>query len=202
MRQVVLANGTVANVNQGTHPDLYFALRGGGNNFGIVTRFDLEVYRYGSIWGGTSAFLLEDLEERRSALCLEDQFEWTFQSIMIHVAKTLQRVACRLGFGTQSTKVIDAFVGMASDEQTDASAHMYAFFTWLPVQKVYLAGATIIYSRPEVNPSVFHNFTSLKALYTTNRQANMSDFAAEVEKQNPPGLRSVHQQSTPIRKII
>jgi hypothetical protein len=91
---------------------------------------------------------------------------------------------------------------MASDEQTDASAHMYAFFTRLPVQKVYLAGATIIYSRPEVNPSVFHNFTSLKALYTTNRQANMSDFAAEVEKQNPPGLRSVHQQSTPIRKII
>ncbi|KAL8825679.1 MAG: hypothetical protein Q9191_004268, partial [Dirinaria sp. TL-2023a] len=43
---VVLANGRIYNVNQTANPDLYFALRGGGNNFGIVTRFD------GNLWGG------------------------------------------------------------------------------------------------------------------------------------------------------
>ena len=189
LRQVVLANGTIINVSQKTYPDLYFALRGGGNNFGIVTRFDLEAYRYGLLWGGTNVFLLKDLEERRSALGLHDKLQWTFQSIMMHMAKTLQRVACLLGYGTQSTDLINTFVQLASDEQTDASAHMYTFLSWLPAQKAYLSGAAILYSKPEENPPVFHNFTSLKTLYTTNRLANMSDFVSEVEKQNPSGQR-------------
>lgn len=189
MLQVVLPNGTIANVNQVTHPDLYFALRGGGNNFGIVTRFDLEAYRYGLLWGGTIAVTLEDLEERRSALGLRDKLQWTIPSIVMHLTKTIQRAACILGFGTKSTDMINAFVQMASNEQTDASAHMYTFLSWLPVQKVYLSGATILYSRPEENPQVFRNFTSLKSIYKTNRLANMSDFTSEVEKQNPVGMR-------------
>jgi hypothetical protein len=40
------------NVNESSHPDLYFALRGGGNNFGIATRFDLDTFAQGDIWGG------------------------------------------------------------------------------------------------------------------------------------------------------
>jgi hypothetical protein len=40
-------------VNQNSYPDLYFALRGGGNNFGIVTRFDLYAYPQGLMWGGS-----------------------------------------------------------------------------------------------------------------------------------------------------
>ena len=46
---MVLANGQIANVNQQSNPDLYFALRGGGNNFGIVTRFDLETFSQGKM---------------------------------------------------------------------------------------------------------------------------------------------------------
>ncbi|KAL8846137.1 MAG: hypothetical protein Q9221_008754 [Calogaya cf. arnoldii] len=52
--QIVLANGHIRNVNQKSNPDLYFALRGGGNNFGIVTRFDLETFPQGLMWGGTT----------------------------------------------------------------------------------------------------------------------------------------------------
>ncbi|KAG4030442.1 hypothetical protein MFRU_012g01760 [Monilinia fructicola] len=51
--QVVLANGTIREVNQASFPDLYWALRGGGNNFGIVTRFDLASFEQGDMWGGT-----------------------------------------------------------------------------------------------------------------------------------------------------
>lgn len=50
--QVVLADGSVRNVNERSNPDLYFALRGGGNNFGIVTRFDLASFEQGKMWGG------------------------------------------------------------------------------------------------------------------------------------------------------
>jgi len=138
-----------------------------------------------------TVFLLEDLEERRSALGLRDHLQWSLQSITFQLTKTIQQAACRLGFGTKSADVIDVFVRMASDEQTDPSAHIYAFLSWIPVQRVYLAGTNVLYSKPEANPPVFHNLTSLKALYTTNRISNMSDFTTEVEKLNPIGLRSV-----------
>ncbi|KAI5857322.1 FAD binding domain-containing protein [Durotheca rogersii] len=40
--EVVLADGTIVNANRNTNADLWRALKGGGNNFGIVTRFDIE----------------------------------------------------------------------------------------------------------------------------------------------------------------
>jgi FAD/FMN-containing dehydrogenase len=49
---VVLANGVIVNANPKSHSDLYWALRGGGNNFGIVTRFDLMTFSQGDLWGG------------------------------------------------------------------------------------------------------------------------------------------------------
>ncbi|KAK4951126.1 hypothetical protein LTR28_006890 [Elasticomyces elasticus] len=55
-RQVVLANGTIVDANVQSHPDLYFALRGGSNNFGIVTCFDLEAFPHGLMWGGTVVY--------------------------------------------------------------------------------------------------------------------------------------------------
>lgn len=53
---MVLANGQITDVNQQSNPDLYFALRGGGNNFGVVTRFDLETFTQGNMWGGTTVY--------------------------------------------------------------------------------------------------------------------------------------------------
>lgn len=38
--------------NNSTHPDLFQALKGGGNNFGIVTRFNLMTFSQPTIWGG------------------------------------------------------------------------------------------------------------------------------------------------------
>lgn len=51
--EVVLADASIRNVNYKSYPDLFFALRGGGNNFGIVTRFDLETFPQGLMWGGS-----------------------------------------------------------------------------------------------------------------------------------------------------
>ncbi|KAH8816925.1 hypothetical protein F5884DRAFT_748400 [Xylogone sp. PMI_703] len=55
--EVVLADGSIKDVNEQSYPDLYFALRGGGNNFGIVTRFDLFTFPQGEMWGGSLTFL-------------------------------------------------------------------------------------------------------------------------------------------------
>ncbi|KAL9084739.1 MAG: hypothetical protein Q9165_007914 [Trypethelium subeluteriae] len=40
--EIVLTNGTVVNANRDQNPDLWMALKGGGSNFGIVTRYDME----------------------------------------------------------------------------------------------------------------------------------------------------------------
>jgi hypothetical protein len=55
--KVVFADGTIRDVSYATYPDLYFALRGGGNNFGIVTRFDLVTFPQGDMWAGSETFL-------------------------------------------------------------------------------------------------------------------------------------------------
>lgn len=40
--EVVLTNGTIVNANEKVNSDLWLALKGGGSNFGIVTRYDME----------------------------------------------------------------------------------------------------------------------------------------------------------------
>ncbi|KAI9449068.1 FAD dependent oxidoreductase [Lactarius psammicola] len=49
--ELVLPNGTVTTITANDH-DLWFALRGGGNNFGIVTKFTVKSYPQGQVWGG------------------------------------------------------------------------------------------------------------------------------------------------------
>ena len=50
--EIVLANGDVVEANQNHNNDLWLALKGGSNNFGIVTRFDLRVFPQGQLLGG------------------------------------------------------------------------------------------------------------------------------------------------------
>ncbi|TQV97831.1 hypothetical protein V2A60_006446 [Cordyceps javanica] len=56
--QVVLADGSIRDINhKSCYKDLYWALRGGGNNFAIVTRFDLQTYPQGDMWAGAQTFI-------------------------------------------------------------------------------------------------------------------------------------------------
>jgi FAD/FMN-containing dehydrogenase len=41
---VVLASGTAVQVNERSHPDLWWAMRGAGHNFGIVTSFESKIW--------------------------------------------------------------------------------------------------------------------------------------------------------------
>ncbi|KAI1877389.1 hypothetical protein JX265_003397 [Neoarthrinium moseri] len=51
--EVVLASGEVINANAKENTDLFVSLRGGGNNFAIVTRYDMRTFKQGKFWGGT-----------------------------------------------------------------------------------------------------------------------------------------------------
>ncbi|KAF9872407.1 FAD binding domain-containing protein [Colletotrichum karsti] len=54
--EVVLANGTVVTATSTTHHDLWKSLKGGLNNLGLVTRFDMQAFPAHDAYGGIMAF--------------------------------------------------------------------------------------------------------------------------------------------------
>jgi FAD/FMN-containing dehydrogenase len=50
--EIVTADGRQVTASADSHPDLFWAVRGGGGNFGVVTRFQFKLYPVGEILGG------------------------------------------------------------------------------------------------------------------------------------------------------
>lgn len=65
--QVVLADGSIVNANAKENPDLWQVLKGGSNNFGIVTRIDLTAFESGDIWGGVVLYPSSTIPDQISA---------------------------------------------------------------------------------------------------------------------------------------
>ncbi|KAM0228592.1 hypothetical protein ACHAP5_011903 [Fusarium lateritium] len=92
--EVVLPNATIVTASENTHKDLYYALRGGGNNFGIVTSFNVSVFPQGPVYTGSRTFgdnqtglVLEEAEKifgiqdyKDTAIGLEYRYTYTQQN--------------------------------------------------------------------------------------------------------------------------
>jgi FAD/FMN-containing dehydrogenase len=50
--ELVTADGRLLHVDAETHPDLFWALRGGGGNFGVATRFQFRLHEVDQVVGG------------------------------------------------------------------------------------------------------------------------------------------------------
>ena len=50
--EVVTADGQILHTDSETHPDLFWAIRGGGGNFGVATRFQFQLHEVSTILGG------------------------------------------------------------------------------------------------------------------------------------------------------
>ena len=57
---VVLADGSIVTASKSDNPDLYWGLRGGGGNFGIVTSFLFQAHPVGMVYAGPIFWDLED----------------------------------------------------------------------------------------------------------------------------------------------
>jgi len=64
---VVLSSGETVRANADEHPDLYWAIRGGGGNFGVVTSFLFRLHEVGTIFGGPTFWPAEQGAEVLSA---------------------------------------------------------------------------------------------------------------------------------------
>jgi FAD/FMN-containing dehydrogenase len=60
--EIVTADGRTLRVSENEHPDLFWALRGGGGNFGVVTAFEFRAQPVKSIVGGMAIYDLAEAE--------------------------------------------------------------------------------------------------------------------------------------------
>lgn len=60
---MVLADGSFVTVNKNQNTDLFWAIRGGGGNFGIVTSFKFQAHPVKTVFGGPTLWPIEQTEE-------------------------------------------------------------------------------------------------------------------------------------------
>src|SRR5205814_3249242 len=63
---VVTADGQLVNASPVEHADLFWALRGGGGNFGIVTLFEYRLHHVGPVIGGMAVSPRSELKQALS----------------------------------------------------------------------------------------------------------------------------------------
>jgi FAD/FMN-containing dehydrogenase len=61
--ELVTAEGDILHVDASSHPDLFWALRGGGGNFGVATAFTYRLHRAQTIVGGLIAHSIDAAPE-------------------------------------------------------------------------------------------------------------------------------------------
>ena len=196
---MVLANASLVNINQTSSPDLYFSLRGGGNNFGIVTRFDLETYPQGKIWGGHNFFLAStsDISSRKSSLKITSSPATSvFSALYSTACDTLVKFACRLGYCITITELFSAFKNVVLAEESDPDAQIIAIFGWVWQLDAYVLITNLVYNKPVEYPKVFEDHKPLigRSVYSSMKIREMTDVYREVNSMNEEGFRCVLYQ--------
>ncbi len=65
--EIVTADGDILQVSAQSHPDLFWAIRGGGGNFGVVTAFECIAHSVGDVFFGNIVYPLVDAEAQMKA---------------------------------------------------------------------------------------------------------------------------------------
>lgn len=61
--ELVTADGELREASHAQHIDLFWALRGGGGNFGVVTALELDLYPVPTLYGGTLVYPEESIRD-------------------------------------------------------------------------------------------------------------------------------------------
>lgn len=131
--ELVTADGSILQVSIQRHPEVFWALRGGGSRLGVVTRFDFKGQEVDDVVFGTVAFIPEDpqhlLRRWRDAQQDADERLTTTLSLMPtmgeHSAAAVLGL-CFTGTETESTDVLRPFLELGTTITSEVSVRPYA----------------------------------------------------------------------------
>ena len=152
---LVTATGAILSVTPTSYPDLYRALRGGGNNFGLVVRFDMDIYPLprSELWGGARAYAEPDFPA-----------------------------------------VLDAWTHVVSHAEEDKVAGQWLAF--LENQGLKLVSAEFWHGEANADAPIFAGYDGLQPVTDSTKLRSVKEYAAELQKANPDGLREVYWCTT------
>ncbi|KAJ7744294.1 FAD-binding domain-containing protein [Mycena maculata] len=81
---IVLPNGTSTIASASKSPDLFFALKGGFNNFGVVTEFTFRAVPQDLVWGGHLSYAAADLAAVNAAVVAFEQNNTDTHAAVVH----------------------------------------------------------------------------------------------------------------------
>ncbi|KAI1840989.1 hypothetical protein JX266_012849 [Neoarthrinium moseri] len=67
--EVVLANGRIVDADAQSNSDLFRALKGGSNNFGVVTEFTMKTIQCDRVWAGMTFYPKQTIPQAIDSLC-------------------------------------------------------------------------------------------------------------------------------------
>src|SRR3954454_16610988 len=146
--ELVTAAGEVLGVDEDTSPDLLWALRGGGGNFGVVTAFTYRVHPVSTITGGLIAHPLEAapamLRFYRDAVAHASD-ELTVFAGLVHAPdgsghKLAAMVICHAGEPDAAERELAPFMAFGSPLMTEVGPLPYPVMNTL-LGAVYPKGA-------------------------------------------------------------
>ncbi|KAN0139410.1 FAD-binding domain containing protein [Lactarius tabidus] len=128
--ELVLPNGTITTVTE-CNEDLWFALRGGGNNFGIVTKFTYKTIPQELIWGGTRNYTSDQQDLVKEALI---NFQTTDPKAALNVgvvytpAGVIFDAYLFYNAPTPAPGIFDEFLAIPISNPSDVSTRSYLDF--------------------------------------------------------------------------
>ena len=154
--ELVTASGIAIEVSPTSYSDLFWALRGGGNNFGIVTNFKLLAFPLGQMWGGQRVYLEDAFPAAMDAI-----YKFTVSGSVKDedAAQIFVRLLC-------------TSAGFQASQLTDATQ---TFATAPGIGKVGFAN--LHYAKPIANATVFNDWSNITAIDDTTGLRPMSGMA-------------------------
>jgi hypothetical protein len=179
--EVVLANGSIAQVNSESHPDLYWALRGGGAGFGIVTRFDLETHPLSTVWGNFNAQLASDagLWARKHGHIKTPSS--AVGRVLDLILPYVTSLACKFGYCSTIDDMIERTWDMLQSSRDDLDSQSYGFVTLLDYMDV--TGFHLTNTKGNANVQAFNAARKGRKIITSSRvEHGLAPFADEMSK--------------------
>jgi FAD/FMN-containing dehydrogenase len=115
---LITADGRALHVSAQEHPDLFWAIRGGGGNFGVVTTFTFHAQPGGEIVGGSVVYDTAEAENLLSA--------WA-RSMRAAPEELSSTFVLFSGFGPQAPPQIMVLLCYAGDDEAEANEAIKPF---------------------------------------------------------------------------